>query len=95
MPHEQVQWVLTLEGNPIGNLSEQLKSTDSQRSFTWMPVFGRLGWDRWGTKRLLESLAETALVDSLIKAGFGGGSRDSFAVYVEHLRRNISNLHWH
>lgn len=91
---EALPALMSIEGHPIGNLAEQLKSTDPQRNFAWMPVFGRIGWDRWGTKRLLESLAEPALVDSLVKAGFGDGSPHAFAIYVEHLRRNIAKLHW-
>ncbi len=91
---EALPALMSLENNPIGNLSAQLNSSDAQRNYTWMPVFGRIGWDRWGKKHLLERLAEPTLVDSLIKAGFGGGSRESFAVYVEHLKRNLANTHW-
>lgn len=91
---EALPALMSLESNPIGNLVNKLNTTETSKDFFWMPVHGRISWDTWGTKRLLERLAEPALVEILIKAGFGGGSRDSFSVYVEHLRRNISHRNW-
>ena len=85
---------MSIEDHTLADLKSQLDDDGVRRACVWMPVFGRMGWDRWGTKRLLERLASPAFVDELVKAGFGGGSRESFAVYVEHMRRNLAQVHW-
>lgn len=84
----------SLEQYSVSGLTSQLSEDHQGRGYEWMPVYGRIGWDKWERKYTLEKFENPLFANEIVKAGFGKGSRETLEVYLEHLRRNIVNLRW-
>jgi NAD-dependent SIR2 family protein deacetylase len=84
----------SIESLGLDQLKNALNPADGGRSGVWMPVAGRIGWDRWGRKALLENLDQPKLQSRLAKAGYFYSDSDFSAMFTALLRNGIESLHW-
>ena len=58
---EALAALISIEDHPAADLKAHLEDGGTGQQCVRMPVFGRMGWDRWGTKRLMDSFASPRL----------------------------------
>jgi hypothetical protein len=92
---EALPALASIDGKSLKDLTDKLSEDRGyERGYFWMPVGGRIGWDHWPTRRLLERLETEKFAKELSEAGFGGGKIEVVKATVVHLRRALENLHW-
>lgn len=93
---EALPALASIDGHSLKDLMDKLsEEAGNQKGHYWMPVWGRLGWDRWPVKRLLERLETEKFAKELSDAGFGGGNIAIVKATVVHLRRALASVHWY
>lgn len=92
---EALPALASIDGHSLKDLMDKLsEEAGYQKGHYWMPVWGRMGWDRWPTKRLLDRLETEKFAKELAEAGFGSGNIEVVKATVAHLRRALANVHW-
>ncbi|PZX50427.1 SIR2 family protein [Cereibacter changlensis] len=88
--------IFALEHYSVKELEEELaKPQGFGQSYIRLPVWGRMGWSRWPTDRVLTQIESVAFSTELAEAGFIGGSPDGVRFAAQNVRRAIGRLHWY
>lgn len=92
---EALPALASIDGRSLIDLMDKLNEEPGHRTgYFRMPVWGRMGWDSWPMKRLLERLETEKFPKELSEAGFGGGDIEVVKATIIHLRRALDHAHW-
>ncbi|WP_375552977.1 SIR2 family protein [Roseovarius mucosus] len=86
--------IASLDHYALDNLEEKLQE-EYGRGYFWAPVAGRMGWNHWAMKRLYEKFENGKLAVEVASGGFGRGDSKIVLACLNHVKRSVSNLHWH
>jgi hypothetical protein len=75
-------------------LKSELADIGTGRSSVKMRVYGRIGWDKWALKHLVEKIETNSFTRSLSDAGFFFGKQEMCSVFTRHLLDSVDQLHW-